>query len=125
MYCKFKKCHDYIPVDVKDDALAVDKFSMPSWLGGGSFGPWRMLDQVPLMAEGGTVTSSGLAVVGEKGPEIVKLPTGASVTPTKPVSAAQTSRQESPTTVILQLNEREFARAVVKVMNEKMNLRTG
>jgi hypothetical protein len=36
---------------------------------------------LPGMASGGTVTSSGMALVGEKGPELLNLPTGASVIP--------------------------------------------
>jgi hypothetical protein len=35
----------------------------------------------PGMASGGTVTSSGMALVGENGPELLNLPTGASVIP--------------------------------------------
>lgn len=36
---------------------------------------------LPGMASGGTVTSSGMALVGENGPELLNLPTGASVIP--------------------------------------------
>jgi hypothetical protein len=36
---------------------------------------------LPGMAAGGTVTSSGMALIGEKGPEILNLPRGATVTP--------------------------------------------
>lgn len=44
---------------------------------GFSFG----VPSIPYLAKGGTVTSGGLAVVGEKGAEVVSLPTGASVYP--------------------------------------------
>jgi signal transduction histidine kinase len=37
--------------------------------------------KIPGMASGGTVTSSGMALVGENGPELLNLPTGASVIP--------------------------------------------
>jgi hypothetical protein len=36
---------------------------------------------LPGMASGGTVTSSGMALIGENGPEILNLPRGATVTP--------------------------------------------
>ncbi|MFY1660909.1 phage tail tape measure protein [Micromonospora sp. WMMD1274] len=36
---------------------------------------------IPFLAKGGTVTGSGLAVVGEKGPELLSLNRGAQVTP--------------------------------------------
>jgi len=36
---------------------------------------------IPLLAHGGDITRGGLAVVGERGPEVVSLPAGASVTP--------------------------------------------
>jgi len=38
----------------------------------------------PGMATGGTVLSSGMVMVGEEGPELLSLPTGASVTPNIP-----------------------------------------
>lgn len=40
-----------------------------------------LLGKIPGLAGGGAVTSGGLAMVGEKGPELVSLPSGASVTP--------------------------------------------
>lgn len=46
-------------------------------VGGFSFG----VPQIPYLAAGGTVASGGLAVVGERGPELVSLPTGATVHP--------------------------------------------
>lgn len=36
---------------------------------------------IPLLADGGSVTRGGLAVVGERGAEVVSLPAGATVTP--------------------------------------------
>lgn len=41
----------------------------------------RVLERVPGLAEGGTVTSSGLTLVGEEGPELLDLPKGSSVIP--------------------------------------------
>jgi hypothetical protein len=39
----------------------------------------RLIKKIPGVATGGTVTSGGLAVVGEEGPELVTLPKGATV----------------------------------------------
>ncbi|MGW3346802.1 phage tail tape measure protein [Nonomuraea rubra] len=46
-------------------------------VGGGTFA----VPQIPYLARGGVVDRSGVAVVGELGPEIVSLPRGASVSP--------------------------------------------
>jgi hypothetical protein len=39
------------------------------------------LPDIPLLAKGGTIMESGLAIVGERGPELVSLPRGATVHP--------------------------------------------
>lgn len=59
-------------------------FSNSSWTTNTSYQytPRNMFNW-PWMAEGGTVTSGGMAVVGERGKEVVSLPKGASVTPLK------------------------------------------
>ena len=44
--------------------------------------PSLQLGKLPRLATGGTYTGGGLAMVGENGPEIVKLPGGATVYPT-------------------------------------------
>jgi hypothetical protein len=46
---------------------------------------------LPGMAAGGTVTSSGMALIGENGPEILNLPRGARVTPLTGVSGGSTT----------------------------------
>lgn len=46
-------------------------------VGGASFG----VPQIPYLAKGGNITRDGLAVVGERGPELVSLNRGAQVTP--------------------------------------------
>lgn len=55
-------------------------FSIPSWVpfvGGDSF----KIPNMPHLATGGTMLRGGLALVGERGPEVVSLPTGATVHP--------------------------------------------
>lgn len=51
---------------------------VPDWLGGGKS---LSLPHIPLLAEGGTISSSGTAIVGEAGAEMIELPQGAKVTP--------------------------------------------
>jgi hypothetical protein len=46
-------------------------------IGGGSFG----VPQIPYLAAGGHIMAGGMAVVGERGPEALYLPTGATVAP--------------------------------------------
>ena len=59
----------------------LNKIKPPEWLSektgiqGVNFSP------IPLLAEGGIVTRPGSAVVGEEGPELLNLPSGASVVP--------------------------------------------
>ena len=39
------------------------------------------IPKIPKLAEGGIIDQSGIAMVGEAGPELLSLPRGASVTP--------------------------------------------
>jgi len=121
---------------------------------------------LPELATGATNFSGGLALVGEKGPEIVSLPTGSNVVTnnnsaslataainTQNIKMEQLTRQEelvnkvidikskeiekksntnnafnnvnqisSGTPVILQIDGREFARAVINVMDKNLKL---
>lgn len=58
------------------------RFTMPKWLGGGSWNPnLPNIPSIPYLAKGGTVLS-GSAVVGEAGPELLTVgPTGTRVQP--------------------------------------------
>lgn len=60
----------------------------PVHIGGGSIGLPHIPD-IPLLAAGGNVTVGGLAVVGEAGPELIQMPTGAQVIPLNGGSHAQ------------------------------------
>lgn len=56
------------------------RFTVPDWvpgLGGKGFS----FPSLPYLAKGGHITGAGLAMVGERGPEVVHLPAGASVSP--------------------------------------------
>jgi len=57
---------------------------MPDWLGGKEFGfnlKTVSFKTIPELAAGGLITSPGFALVGDKGPELVRLPQGAIVEP--------------------------------------------
>ena len=51
---------------------------------------------VPGLAEGGTVTSGGTVMVGEKGPEMLSLKPGATVTPLNKINAATIASPSAP-----------------------------
>lgn len=68
------------PLNAVIQGLNSIKIQIPDWipgLGGKSFG--FNIPLIPALASGGYVASSGLALVGEEGPEIVSLPRGATV----------------------------------------------
>lgn len=58
---------------------------------------------LPRLAQGGNILKGGMALVGERGPEVLSLPKGASVTPLD-------KAQGGPQTIIVQLGDEEFAR---------------
>ncbi len=69
-------------------ALDTLHVSIPSWVpvvGGQNWG--INIPQIPLLAQGGQITQTGYAVVGDAGPELLKLPTGAKVAPLSTSSA--------------------------------------
>lgn len=64
------------------------KIDIPDWVpewGGKTIG--FNIAKIPMLAEGGTLASSGSVMVGEAGPEILTLPRGAQVTPLDKASA--------------------------------------
>lgn len=56
-------------------------FHAPDWIPGGIGGKGFSVPNIPMLAKGGTATRSGLALVGERGPEVLSLNRGAQVTP--------------------------------------------
>ena len=61
------------------NSLSWDVPDWVPWVGGNSFG--FDIQEIPRLASGGNITSPGNVMVGESGPEILTLPTGATVTP--------------------------------------------
>ena len=63
-------------------ALNGISVTIPDWVpivGGQTWG--LSLPTIPMLADGGTITRSGAVIVGENGPELLRLPAGASVDP--------------------------------------------
>jgi len=72
---------------------------------------------IPLLAKGGRAVSAGLALVGEAGPEIISMPTGASVVPLPAPTSA--GIRESGVTVTVNvagsvLSDQELAAVVLQ-----------
>jgi hypothetical protein len=61
----------------------INSIKIPDWVPGVG-GKNLNLPKLPLLANGGVVDEEGFAVVGERGPEILSLPQGASVHPLDP-----------------------------------------
>ena len=58
----------------------VNKIQIPDWVPGVG-GKNLNIPKIPLLAKGGNIESSGAAIVGEAGPELLHLPKGAKVSP--------------------------------------------
>lgn len=92
---------------------------------------------LPHFAAGGTMAETGLAVVGEHGPELVQLPAGARVYPngsTPPLAGAGltplgngSGGGTGPTqqTIVVQLDSKVLTQAVVKQMPNVVRVGTG
>ncbi|NCB31841.1 MAG: hypothetical protein EOM66_10605 [Clostridia bacterium] len=76
----FKAPINWIIQGINAFIRGINKIKIPDWVplvGGKGFS----IGEIPLLFRGGEVTSSGTAVVGEAGPELVKLNKGAEVIP--------------------------------------------
>ena len=63
-------------------ALNGFKVTIPDWVPGIGGQTWGLsIPTIPGLRDGGTVTGTGYVMVGEEGPEILKLPKGAQVNP--------------------------------------------
>lgn len=107
-------------------------WEVPSWvpgIGGKKVGA----PQLPLLAEGGTATAPGWSIVGERGPEFLHLPRGASVVPLDHPQAANANPGSSSAQVdallamlvqllnrpsVVKIGEREFFEIVRTVENK-------
>ena len=101
-------------IQIHIPAIGVGPVKSPAFNWGG-----LGIGQIPYLAEGGNVRSAGYAVVGERGPEVVSLSSGARVTPLGGGSAGGSQ------TIIVQLDGRVLTQAVVKNMPREIRLATG
>lgn len=67
------------PINSMIRLLNLIHVDLPDWMGGGTIG--FNISEIPQLAKGGKALTSGTALVGEEGPELLNLPQGASVTP--------------------------------------------
>ncbi len=58
----------------------LNKVKVPDWVPGIG-GKGINIPQIPRLAKGGNIEQSGMALVGEAGPEVLHLPKGAQVSP--------------------------------------------
>ena len=67
--------------DLWNNSVGKLRFTVPSWVPFGLGGKSFSMPQLPKLARGGRILESGMAIVGERGPELLQLPRGASVAP--------------------------------------------
>ena len=103
----------------KLNAISV---TAPDWipgLGGKTFG--FNLNEIPQLADGGTAVQPGIALVGERGPELLHLPRGAQVTPLDSAGGLQVVNNFY---VTKELDEKEIERRF-EVTMRKLELEYG
>lgn len=76
---------------------------------------------LPQLAGGGTITRSGLAIVGEQGAELVALGRGAQVIPNRQAFGTPSG----PINVYVMMNEDVLARAVLPALTENVRIHVG
>lgn len=84
------------------------------------------IPQIPMLAMGGTIRSAGFAVVGDAGPELLKLPAGAQVTPLpRGAAEAALSGASGGTTVVVNVSvrgsvlaEKELAKSIAPAVRD-------
>ena len=63
-------------------SFGLPRMELPALMGGGTVGGQSFgVPKIPRLAEGGDILQSGVAMVGEEGPEFLRLPKGAQVRP--------------------------------------------
>ena len=92
---------------------------------GAAFG--RFKDRIPGLAEGGRISQGGLAIVGERGPELVQLPRGAQIhsnSASKAMASSITNNITVQVTGRVGANDseiRDIANKVAREINTRMN----
>lgn len=78
----FKAPINYMIGIINSFIRGLNKIKVPDWVPGIG-GKGINIGEIPLLANGGNITMSGAAIVGEAGAELVELPKGARVSPLK------------------------------------------
>jgi len=87
--------------------------------GPGSFGGFAIgVPDIPRLAGGGNIARSGVVEVGERGPEVLQLPTAARVTPLDPRPLSLPGRGKQEIRVPVQIGARQVAEAVAEVAED-------
>ena len=90
----------------------------------------KITSKIPFLATGGSVKQSGIAVVGEKGPELVNLPAGARVSSNRESAAMLAGGTTIHNHITVQVTGRvgandteirDIANKVAKEINSRMN----
>ena len=77
----FKTAINFIIKGINTLIGGLNKIKPPKWLSDLTGVQGVNIQEIPLLAEGGDIRAGGSAIVGENGPELLDLPTGARVTP--------------------------------------------
>lgn len=96
----------------------LNKIKIPEWVGGLLAGKGFNIPEIPMLAEGGEITKSGSVLVGERGPEFLNLPRGASVTPLDKAQSIDYEKLASAIVGALQT----ATPALVKVVPDESNI---
>lgn len=115
----FKSAINLLIAQINNFIASLDRINV-SVPGIGSVG--FSIPQIPYLYAGGYITTGGLAVVGDRGPELLSLPTGASVTPLSgggagpsyyiTINLATMARSQSEVHNLVDLIEQELGRRV-------------
>ena len=101
--------------------LSID-IRMPDWVPGIGGRGWQTADlfpDVPMLATGGTATSPGAAIVGERGPELISMPRGASVVPLDHPAAGPLTAREQVIITKVYLDGRQIQESVQRTSDDR------
>jgi hypothetical protein len=99
----------------------LNKLQVPDWVPGVG-GKGINIPKIPLLANGGEIISSGRAIVGEAGPEMLELPQGAKVKPLTPDENEKTGASERTIKleIPLFLDGKQIAKASAQYIDKEL-----
>jgi tape measure domain-containing protein len=102
-----------------NDTVGKVGFKVPNWVPGMGGKEWSIPD-IPYLAEGTDYFKGGMAIVGEKGPELVNLPTGSSVTPNSKLGGVNITVNMDGIMARSRADLREIAKDMIGAVNEEL-----